>query len=153
MGCDIHAFAEMHESGEWQELPVPGLFNFRSYSVFGWLANVRNYSAVTPISAPRGLPDDASEAVKQHYEDMWGDAHSATWLAVNELTTVDYTQLVEDRRCDREIRPGFIDGGCTCEPGEGEMMTLREFLGPGYFTSLDLLSRSGAKRIVFWFDN
>ena len=48
----------------------------RCYSLFALLANVRNYAEITPISNPRGLPNDVSEIVKE-MSDQWGcDGHS-----------------------------------------------------------------------------
>ena len=147
MGCDIHCYAEKLQDGQWVYLRGITSFHVRHYGIFAFLAGVRNYSAITPISPTRWLPEDVSDAVNEEHEIGASDAHSASWLSVAELLAVDYDQQVEDRRCTRGG-----DGGCTCEPGQGELMTLREFLGPCFFASLKQLQDAGADRIVFWFD-
>lgn len=166
MGCDIHmnTFGKNAE-GEW--VPLEGNFsegqdpfNWRTYSMFGFLAGVRNYSAITPISEPRGLPDGFES---NEYDEPWftpdpakfridvGD-HSQSWLSVQELLDYDYDQIVEDRRCTRQIGPNIWSGGETCDPGEGEKLTLREFLGEHFFRDLEELKRIRAEMIVFGFD-
>src|SRR5690242_12249014 len=69
MGADIHSFAEVRKEGKWLRVEEPVFdtyqdkttepFGWRSYAVFGFLADVRNYSHCTPISEPKGLPDDS----------------------------------------------------------------------------------------------
>lgn len=72
MGCDIHSHVEsQNENGSWerviweqQEEFDAGPFDWRSYGLFGFLADVRNYSAVPPLADQRGLPEDVSEDVR-----------------------------------------------------------------------------------------
>jgi len=148
MGCDIHSRAEKRVNGKWEAIDGLAPFDWRSYGVFGFLANVRNYSAIPPLSEPRGLPDDA------HYgdEDDLGD-HSFSWLSLDELLAFNYDAPVEDRRVTRQVAPNAWDGGCTAEPGAGNMTTYREFLGPQFFGDLEKLKAAGAERIVFGFDS
>jgi hypothetical protein len=156
MGCDIHIHTEVrkckywqHATGNFSEGSAP--FDWRSYNLYGFLAGVRNYSAVEPICEPKGFPDDASPETNASYEYWDCDAHSATWLTLEELLAVDYEAIIEDRRVTRNG-----NGGCTCEPGEGEPMPLREFLGPFFMRDLATLQEMGAPedvRVVFWFDN
>lgn len=154
MGCDIHSFAERKlESGRWSAIKGLEPFGSRNYGTFGWLAGVRNYSDLTPISEPRGLPTPVSATVKREYNRWECDAHTPSWLSVAELQAVDYDQVIEDRRCTRRMANGVLNGGSTCAPGEGEKQTLREFLGPWFFKDLDALVAAGAERVVFWFDN
>lgn len=65
MGCDIHSFAEVRKDGKWIRVEEPvfdGLgdkktsepFGWRSYSTFGFLADVRNYIATAYQLANRG---------------------------------------------------------------------------------------------------
>lgn len=166
MGCDIHSFAETrNDDGTWQatgdvfpsiyahfgEPTTEEPFQNGSYALFAWLAGVRNYGEVTPLAEPRGLPD-VSRRVAEEVEIWEGDGHSYSWFTVAELLAVDYDSTqVNDRRIERNG-----DGGVTGTPGEGTVMTLRQYLGPGYFERLDLLARLGkpdAVRVVFWFDN
>jgi hypothetical protein len=154
MGCDIHIHAERKtSSGGYERIPDLEPFGDRRYGTFGFLAGVRNYSGIQPIAEPRGIPEDISSDVATDYNDWGFDAHSASWLSVDELVPYNYDQTIEDRRMTRQIAPNLWDGGCTAEPGEGKATTLREFLGEGFFEDIEKLKSSGADRIVFWFDN
>lgn len=129
-------------------------FRIRNYGLFGFLAGVRNYSAIPPLSAPRGLPADMSDDLRHEYDE---EGHSASWLSLDELLKFDYSQPVEDRRYTKQIGPNSWNGGATAAPGQGEMTTYKEFLPEQYFQSLDVLkglvSDPRDARIVFWFDN
>lgn len=153
MGCDIHIWAERKTTAGYEAIDgvkfAEGLqpFDWRSYAMYGFLAGVRNYSAVPPIAEPRGVPADASDEVLDDFEGWDVDAHSSSWLSVEELAAFDYGAMMEDRRV---MING--NGGCTAEPGSGEMMTYREFLGDKFMADIERLRECGADRIVFWFD-
>lgn len=151
MGCDIHSFCEKLTPNGWVGVYMSP-FSDRRYSVFGFLADIRNYSDVPPISLPRGLPNDVSILVKDEYGDGI-DWHSSSWLTVQELTDFDYDAPMENRRVTRMLSDGWLSGGCTCDPGEGEQTTFREFLGEQFFNDLRELQSVKIDRIVFWFDN
>lgn len=153
MGCDIHIRAEKREGDRW--VPVrggftdgPNPFDWRSYGMFGFLADVRNYSAIPPIAKPRGLPSDATED-----DDDWLGDHSQSWLSVEELAAFDYDQPVEDRRITVQTGPNSWSGAGLAEPGQGAATTYRAFLGEGFFADLARLQALGAERIVFGFDS
>lgn len=147
MGCDIHTTCERKVGARWIEVPVkPEAFDWRSYGLFGFLADVRNYSFVPPIAAQRGIPDDASEAALDYIKDS--DRHSCSWLSLQELLEFDYSKTFEDRRTMRDHN-GAADAG----EGNGEITTFREFLGTGYFKELERLKAAGVERIVFGFDS
>jgi len=140
VGTDIHTFVEQQQpDGTWEYVQWSsdvdhGPFDDRSYFRFGWLAGVRDHD-VTPIAAPRGLPEHLSTPVQT----MWtsaeeGGAHTPSWLTVAELTTFDYDQ----------------DAALT----DGE--TYRDMLGPAYFEDLDELTDWDGEspcRVVFWFES
>lgn len=159
MGCDIHLIAQRRlqdtadapapaeGSQAWED--VPGDFlDCRSYRLFGFLAGVRNYSAVEPIGARRGIPDDFHDESHEFRDADEGYYHSHSWLSLQELLAHDYDKTVEDRRVTING-----NGGCTAEPGGGKSMTLREFLGDWYFSELERMKEAGVERIVFCFDN
>lgn len=148
MGCDIHVLGQRKENGQWVDVETEA-FGDRTYGRFGFLADVRNYSAVKPISSPRGWPKDftASEDF-----DMRCD-HSHSWLSVDELLAFDYETMTEDRRYMGRTADGFNSGALTSEPGHGNAMTYREFLGPGFFDDLSDLAANKIERIVFGFDS
>ncbi len=147
MGTDIHSRAEKRVNGKWQVIDGLHPFDWRCYGMFGFLANVRNYSAVPPLAEQRGLPDD----IAANLDDL-GD-HSFTWLSVDEISSFDYDQTVEDRRVMRQEGPNLWNGGATAERGGGEMTTFREFLGPAFFDEIRKLQDAGAERVVFGFDS
>ena len=152
MGCDIHSRAERKVGGKWEVIPGLAPFNWRSYGMYGFLANVRNYSAVPPLAEPRGIPDDAPKVGEyDEYSDL-GD-HSYSWLSVDELLAFNYDAPVEDRRVTVQVAPNCWNGGATAEPGGGEKTTYREFLGEAFFKDLEKLKAEGAERIVFGFDS
>ena len=163
MGCDIHMMAQRQtEDGSYETIDfVP--FDWRSYGMFAFLAGVRNYSGIVPIAEKRGLPEDLIrkkdpqdfyEWSSYHDDYEFGyDTHSHTWLSVKELAEYDYDQIIEDRRYSGIDKHGHHSGACTCEPGEGQKMTAREFLGEQFFEDLERLKYEDADRIVFWFDN
>jgi hypothetical protein len=154
MGCDIHSHAERKsDNGEWKKIEGIEPFDWRSYGMFGFLAGVRNYSDVTPISLPRGIPKDASKEVIDDYESLSCDAHSASWIDIDELIAFNYDIPCEDRRVTRQIGANYWNGGCTCAPGGGKQTTYREFLDEGFFEELRKLHDAGVGRIIFWFDN
>lgn len=154
MGCDIHTYVEILCDGKWARYAL-WPFSWRSYTLFGFLADVRNYSAIPAIAKPRGLPHNVSPFVAEERE-VWGsDGHSDSWLSLQELLGFDYDQSVEDRRISKRISNYFWDGGCTAEPGDGLMTSYRELLGSEFFKDLAILQALGDPnniRVVFWFD-
>jgi hypothetical protein len=146
VGCDIHTTAQRLEGGKYIDISGLRPFDNRDYGVFGFLANVRNYSHVPPLAAPRGYPED------YRVELDW-DKHSASWLLVSELTIFDYDRTFEDRRCMKQTGPNSWDGSADAGEGNGKIVTYREFLGPSFFKDLAELVREGAQRIVFDFNS
>lgn len=162
MGCDIHSFVEKKNSaGSWERVTWPnagetGPWGWRSYRIFGFLANVRNYSDSPFISNSRGMPEGVSPSVAKEYETWDSDGHSHSWLSLKELLAFNYDSEMEDRRYTRQIGPNSWDGAATCERGMGKKTTFREFLDGGFFTDLAALESLGSPdeiRVVFWFDN
>lgn len=175
MGCDIHSRVQIQQKdGTWKTVqarvfptsyvfasilfdkkndlnePTAEPFNWRNYGMFAFLADVRNYSHVPPISEPRGLPSDVGVSDRDEIEDYFGD-HSFSWLGLDELLSFDYEQVFEDRRCTRDG-----NGVANAGSGNGIKQTFREFLGPTYFRDLDIIrmiSGESKARIVFGFDN
>lgn len=160
MGCDIHTSVEECVDGTWILVDRGDeIFGNRNYGVFGFLADVRNYSMSPFIAEPRGLPDDVSFRLRAEHDDWGFDAHSASWLTAAELLAYDYDQTFWDRRITRihnTAHGNYGDGAATADEGEGTHPTLREFLGDGFFRDLNqLVGGCDPKtvRIVFWFDN
>lgn len=138
----MQAYAEKKVDGEWQNCTPDNFFDIQCYALYGFLANVRNYAMVTPLSEPRGLPPDLSPEVSRVAEEDNWHWHSTSWLSVAELIEFDYDQPVENRR---------VTGANTCPPGEGEMTTYRKLFPKLFFDDLEKLRDLEADRIVFWF--
>lgn len=177
MGADIHSFAEVRKNGKWVRVEKPVFkegkepFGVRSYAVFGFLADVRNYSCCAPISEPKGLPEDSEYLNAFTANDGWGNLrqemaefqdfyHSCSHLTLKELLDFDYEQEFWDRRISRTTTypNGAVvtDGACLAEEGEGETVTYRNHLGSWYFEDLETLKKLGAPedvRVVFGFDS
>ena len=86
MGCDIHGFLEVKIDGTWHVYGNPKIA--RDYYLFAQLAGVRNYDNITPISVPRGLPEDCSVVVQKESDRWADDGHSHSWVTMAELATV-----------------------------------------------------------------
>lgn len=105
MGCDIHAMVEVRidpyklnekwpdDNGVWGWWMGAGeVFIDRDYELFASLAGVRNTMAITPIAPARGIPEEPSELYRA-WKRMWGDdAHSHSWVTVEELTAMEGLQ-------------------------------------------------------------
>ncbi len=60
-----HCYAEKKEGAGWTSISGLHPFDWRSYGMYGFLADVRNWSVVPPIAAQRGFPSDASLEVRE----------------------------------------------------------------------------------------
>lgn len=138
MGTDIKCLAQRQTTEGWET--IGPAFDWRDYGLYGFFADVHNYSVSPVIAEPRGQPTDMSEADR---DEVHEDLHSQSWLSLEELRAYDYDQQFEDRR----------QNGTTLPEGEGGWTTLREFLGEGYFDELHRLEAAGASRIVFGFSS
>lgn len=87
MGADIHGvLQESYDGKSWTT--ISEIEDDRNYALFAALADVRNYTGVTPISQPRGLPDDFVIDDEDHFGIWMGD-HSYSWLSIDELVGWD----------------------------------------------------------------
>lgn len=106
MGCDIHMFKEKLVDGKWvsadewvsydygddekgMDVPFQKRFHERNYDLFSILAGVRTRNATGLEQTPRGLPFDASPEVAADFKRWDGDAHSASFMYVHELKSLN----------------------------------------------------------------
>jgi len=164
MGCNIHAYIEIKKEDNWDSLSEPIFkldhydkkapgethtvtpFKYRNYGLFGFLADVRNYSCIPPIVTRRGVPESPSMEFAREYE---RGRHSFSWIAASELLSFNYDASFEDRR-------DMNGNSDTLAEGEGVIVTYREFLGARYFDDLEAIRRLGDPtnvRLVFCFDS
>lgn len=93
MGADIHGvLQESYDGKSWTT--ISEIEDDRNYALFAALADVRNYSGVTPISQPRGLPEgfeveDEAHRMSYHDSKVWMGDHSYSWLSIDELVGWD----------------------------------------------------------------
>jgi hypothetical protein len=195
MGCDIHSFCEVFDpaTGEWHDAGAvfppdaweqehaaragkPARnhsepFTNRNYSVFAFLAGVRNYAHCEPIAEQRGVPQDwlASNTPIGSEMDVYGFGspennfyewqdgyHSHSWLLLSELLAFDYSKVFWNRRITRQESPNFFNGAALANEGEGTHETYRDFLGENFFKDLETMKTLGPPeyvRVVFYFDN
>ena len=172
MGCDLQSFAERKLNGKWLKVEEDSEpFNWRSYSMFGFLANVRNYDCCEPISEPKGWPEDSvfldsmdEDDFFEFFEDkpmtnkecIERYAHSWSYLTLKELLDFDYDKTFWNRRDSQtkyyEDGTSFTVGAGLAE--EGEIVSYRENLGTEFFKQLEELKQFGDPedvRVVFWF--
>lgn len=149
MGCDIHEHREQKVDGVWvtadtwidesgepnyppgtQTYVTDGLSLSRNYSLFGYLCEgVRR--DVDDARPERGLPPDVSKEVKQSFVSWESDAHSASYITINEIKEALLTLTISAYTRDTDsIRRGLQD-------------ILDGFIGVG----------GEDQRFVFWFDN
>ena len=137
MGCNIHGFIETMEYPDsenarwWSVHEIPYTRNYRFYAA---IAGVRNYIEITPISKPKGIPEDASMMSKVEAEEMGRDGHSHSWLTYKEIKEYDWLQDVGGSLLIDNVHTHFKS-----------LMNEMRFLASTY-------GEEGA-RVVFWFDN
>ena len=172
MGCDIHMHIEYFDTrhkqderewscadwfrlnkyygkrGELKYNYVP-VWKERCYDLFAILADVRNYNNIESISPPRGLPLDVSKEVLKDYRD-WGDnAHSASYLTLQEL--IDFVYNKNDTSSDATFQYGIYYLTLLINEIKDHVES------DGFIYNCDRVefSRNSFNdvRIVFWFDN
>ena len=84
------------------------------------------------------------------------DCHSLTYVTIRQLVEFDYEIVMLDRRVTRQETPNFWNETALAEEGEGEHMTVRDFLGEKFFAEIECMKKLGDLddvRVIFWFDN
>lgn len=165
MGCDIHAMIERKINGFWVNAGNPDLH--RDYELFALLADVRNHdNKIIPISKPKGAPDNCCDEFSTWLASWDADAHSISYLSLNELKNADLNQsyyndhLILSRDAD-----GRITTTCTATNGQhlGPVGHVRIFQtwGTEHWESLisaleeskQLGQSDDDVRLCFFFDN
>ena len=105
------------------EHPFDRHYTSRNYDFFAVMADVRNYdNFITPVCAPKGFPEDASQEVINEYKRWNEDAHSCSWLTLEELELYDWEKektdsgLVDPRQFLEYLkngRPSVWSGGTS----------------------------------------
>lgn len=61
------------------------IYTHRNYTLFSYLADVRNDGSIKPIVEPRGIPEDVHILTLKEYERWDSDAHTPSYLTLKEL--------------------------------------------------------------------
>lgn len=133
MGCDIHMHVEIRKRDKWLLYNQPNID--RDYGLFEKMAGVRGHVSEA-ISPPKGLPGDVSEVTKIDHDYDGSDAHSESWLSLDEITALN--------KWWDSNREGFFEG------------QFGYIFGNGYDYHKypnDLQPPIDDVRFVFWFDN
>lgn len=129
MGCDIHAYLEAKPKGNKDYTLSEEQDLARDYGIFGFLAHVR--CNVPEPYEPKGLPNGMADFTKREYEIWEGDAHSMSYLYLDEL------------------RDAF--------QRHSKHFKERDKLGDDYLSLIPKMEHYEADgydcRLVFWFDN
>lgn len=186
MGTDISVILEVRQDdGKWYEpesYNVPNYdfqdsldystfpFNYRSYGLFGFLANIRNMHNIPSITDHRGLPEDSIWLEQQtsdnnifretNRQEALDGHYGHTWVTLQELLDFAYDQVFEDRRSRNVLSNAdnsvvIYSGSTMLKEGQGNMTNIRDFLGDFYFLQLEALKTFGEPsnvRLIMYFD-
>ncbi|NVN99255.1 MAG: hypothetical protein HXX17_08025 [Geobacteraceae bacterium] len=140
MGCDIHMVLERKHGNKWVGLgEVDRPVSARNYALFTELAGVRGESS-TELPA-RGIPADASDLAAMLYEDWDGDAHTPSYVSMDEFLSAWIRVAAPEKKAK-----------WVADKLEGQSDTK-------YTLLLELFSiymddhKEAEYRLVFWFDN
>lgn len=154
MGCNIHIKVEIKKTNKWYQESCLNPFDYRSYGLYGFLANVRNYSEVPFIQESRGIPQDSPSYGKDLDYESLGE-HNFGYIILKELLDFDYDKTFQDMRTSETV--GNLTNGAARSKIVGVTITFKEFLGEHYFNQLKILKRSIDNpedlRIIFGFDS
>lgn len=146
MGCDIHLHIEVLVGEDfpayWEHWAAPAVK--RNYDMFAKMANVRNDGSIKPIAWPRGLPNDASPLTYMAYKEEEADAHSTSYLTVDEIA--ELAEFLKTLRPDTSAKSWLefdLEHGILGTYLFGNSFTCKEDW-PKWVKDV---------RFVFWFDN
>lgn len=176
MGCDIHVHVEIKHNKKWQKFTGKHFssgysytgekssapFEWRSYQMFGFLANVRNDN-IRPIKEPTyELPSNVSNGVLREWKHWESDGHSISFITLRELIEFDFNQNLRTPEQDFSTHSKnvlFEKISSISEDDDWELKTYYDIVGgpDGTFCkNIEELSELGDLddvRVVFWFDN
>lgn len=148
MGCDIHPYLERRPRPDapWEYVGMlGGVFQQRSYVLFGTLAGVRNRRReFTPLVENRGIPEDASPDIWEAYQgNLFLEMHSPSYLTRTEIKEALSSHTVTYRDSPIPLPEDRVD----LEDAQGRLRNYLERLIE------EMEPFEGEVRFVFWFDN
>jgi hypothetical protein len=146
MGTDIHMFAERLVNGWW--VPISGEIDIdRNYELFNILAGIRRAGPYPIMADQRGIPEDVSPQNEAQYQDWTTDAHSASWLSLEEL------QKYLTQHPGILTEPFVNKFWTSVVPMLGRCTLHSDCAEAGEEMQRACIEHPGTVRIVFWFDN
>jgi len=95
MGTDIHGWVENRYSTRpdkwWRVLDISTIVR-RNYTLFARLFGVHNSLNLPSVAPSRGLPDNVDEQVKEEYDAMQPDSHSASYITWPEIEQINWEE-------------------------------------------------------------
>ena len=107
-------------------------YSGRNYDLFYVLAGVRGDKLGQIIHPPKGIPDDATQEIREPYEEWGSDAHSASYYYLSELLECDYGKMNKSELEKNRLDYFFYDVLNRCK---------------------EISDDTNKFRIIFWFDN
>lgn len=122
MGCDIHAYSEKKDSRYGYYELHGKMEDSRDYEFFGLIAGVRRQTVDS--MTPKGIPEDVSSDIKTLFLGWDSDAHTPSYLTLDELYKI---------KTDDQQTKEYLDSWIKHLEG--------------------IEADCDKKRVVFWFDN
>ena len=146
MGCDIHGWLEVRKdsTGKWIGLrPFNCRARQRNYRRFALLAGVRGAGDPRELR-PKGLPLDISDSVLYEYSSWGDDAHTPSWITLQEAVKIFKDTSDWDSRISSMSTSAL-------EWAEGDFVYRYFGIYPEDWSHNKFVWEN--YRIVFWFDN
>ncbi len=192
MGCDIHAYSETKIDDKWEaneefsrnregehfDVDYDDRFDTdRNYDFYGIIAGVKRPDVKR--FEPKGFPKDSSSNIKGVYDYWDADAHTPSYLTLDELEKF-VEQTIEEKhplngmmkkdqleRLQESLKsndPKWIENlypYCAWTTIKTEvqfdiMVPFKDFILPKFnewIEKLKSVDKEGEKRVIFWFDN
>ena len=149
MGRNLFAFPERLVDGQYETDEHDRFFDWRQHDLWSFLSGIESPTGIPAIAETRGIPPDGLRFEPFISEGIFSDMDHMSWLSVQELLAFDYDQtFVGTFRIIVDDDDGHFD--YVPDPEAATEMTIRRFLGQGFFDELARLAASGADRIVFF---
>lgn len=146
-------------SPTWFDRDNIDFFDFRSYNVYGWLADCRNYACLPPLTTewkelkPKQKLNEDELSMWRSYDPYDDEGRYGYAIDFDTLINFDYSQLVEYRRKPNNAYRRLYKGD-TVPEGCGDIQTYKNILGRSWIARVKYLKSLNTKgRMVFWFDS
>jgi len=100
MGCDIHAYVDFKsfkkDNCDWYIKNLAQIRLGRDYLLFSYLADVRNYNNITPISPPKDIPKNNSYIVEHDY----------TLFVLDDAETINESGYCSKKQAEEYVKYG-----------------------------------------------